>query len=108
MVKSASALNRLYASVFRPAYHWWTARKWVAFAQRIGSACIHPRNNDSRKKGPIIGRQLMKNQLRLPDCGTLGLAAALLFGSPVIAQSQPAPTPAPIKIGVVTFLTGPA
>src|SRR5262245_27872169 len=59
------------------------------------------------KKARLIGRQLMKNLLRLPDCGTIGLAAALLFGSSLTARPQQ-PAPAPIKIGIVTFLTGPA
>src|SRR5262249_57624113 len=39
---------------------------------------------------------------------TLGLAAALTLTSLPVAPAQQAAAPAPIKIGIVTFLTGPA
>ena len=39
---------------------------------------------------------------------TLGLATALTLTSLSVAPAQQAVAPAPIKIGIVTFLTGPA
>src|SRR5262249_8748691 len=60
---------------------------------------------DKAIKGMIIGRQPMKFELG----STLGLAASLLLNSALTARSQqPAPAAASIKIGIVTFLTGPA
>ena len=50
----------------------------------------------------------MKLENRLPNRGTLRIAAALVLASPHTAQAQQpaAPAQAPIKIRIVTFLTG--
>src|SRR5215468_7024390 len=52
----------------------------------------------------------MTLEIWLPNRGTLRTAAALMLTSPLAAQAQQpaAPAPAPIKVGIVTFLTGPA
>src|SRR4051795_2499593 len=45
-----------------------------------------------------------------PHRGTLRIAAALMLASSLAAQAQQpaAPAQAPIKLGIATFLTGPA
>ena len=52
----------------------------------------------------------MTLEIRLTNRGTLRIAAALMLASSLTAQAQQpaAPAQTPIKIGIVTFLTGPA
>ncbi len=52
----------------------------------------------------------MTLEIQLTNCSTLRIAAALVLASSLTAQAQQpaAPAQTPIKIGIVTFLTGPA
>src|SRR5215467_8328674 len=52
----------------------------------------------------------MKLEIRRPNRSALRIAAVLVLASSLTAQAQQpaAPAPSPIKIGIVTFLTGPA
>src|SRR5262249_61140594 len=65
------------------------------------------KNKSKMNPGLTSGRRLMKFELRLPNRATLCLTVALLLASSLTAQAQQpaAPAPAPIKVGMVTFLT---
>jgi Periplasmic binding protein len=55
----------------------------------------------------LRGEQPMKQRNRILDYRTLGFAAAVTLASGAITAAQQ-PTQAPVKVGIVTFLTGPA
>jgi len=101
--RSAATELPILSSIERP--------KTVAFAGRIGCASGHPKKASTRPtSGLISGRRVMKRVIWLPHRGTLRIAASLVLASTLTVQAQQpsAPAQAPIKVGIVTFLTGPA
>src|SRR5262249_53552772 len=112
MAMSSPASSRTLPLPKCPSYHRPIARKRLHLLVVSALLPAIQKNNGKSKTNPglITGRRLMKRVSSRPNRGTLRIAAALVLASALTAQAQQptAPAQAPIKIGIVTFLTGPA